>query len=70
MQSVFEPSEDTGSVRCDIDTYQSGPVNPSVPDVRGPSTRAFSTELAERKLRLACNWKDCKHKAEDEGKHM
>ncbi|KAI3571907.1 hypothetical protein IWW34DRAFT_795550 [Fusarium oxysporum f. sp. albedinis] len=67
MQTVFEPSGDAIVPQCNISADQSGPATPPPIDTQDFSDK--STDLVERKPRLARNWKDCKHKAADKEEH-
>ncbi|KAH7191469.1 hypothetical protein BKA60DRAFT_584961 [Fusarium oxysporum] len=67
MQTVFEPSGDAIVSQSNISADQSGPASPPPIDTQDFSDK--STDLVERKPRLACNWKDCKHKAADKEEH-
>ncbi|KAI1051241.1 hypothetical protein LB506_013034 [Fusarium annulatum] len=67
MQTVFEPAGDATVSQSTISADQSGPASPPSIDTNDFSNR--STDLEERKPRLACNWKGCKHKAANKEEH-
>lgn len=67
----FEVSENIFRY-SDMSSNQPQPASSSLSSTRDSLIAIPSPDEAERKLRLACNWKDCKYKAsnKDDGMYV